>query len=59
MDMTDELDFDLATFRFVNIGESRHRGVEAGLKLYMREQSEIALNQQFRLTRAGRRLHDK
>lgn len=31
LDMKDELDFDLATLRYVNIGESRHRGVEAGL----------------------------
>lgn len=31
MDMRDELDFDLQSFRYVNIGRSRHRGVEAGL----------------------------
>lgn len=31
--MTDEIDFDLNTFRYVNIGKSRHRGVEAGLRL--------------------------
>ena len=29
--MQDELDFDLQTFKYVNIAESRHRGVEAGL----------------------------
>ena len=29
MDMEDELDFDLATLRYVNIGRSVHRGVEA------------------------------
>lgn len=33
MDMEDELDFDLETLRFVNIGRSRHRGIEAGLTL--------------------------
>lgn len=33
MDMRDELDFDIQTFRYVNIGESRHRGLETGLKL--------------------------
>jgi outer membrane cobalamin receptor len=33
MDMKDELDFDLQTLRYVNIGSSRHRGVEAGLVL--------------------------
>lgn len=33
IDMRDELDFDLQSFRYVNIGRSRHRGVEAGLTL--------------------------
>jgi iron complex outermembrane receptor protein len=33
MDMEDELDFDLQTLRYVNIGRSRHRGIEAGLEL--------------------------
>ena len=31
--MRDELDFDVATFRYVNIGRSLHRGVELGTKL--------------------------
>ncbi len=31
MDMKDELDFDVATLRYVNIGRSRHRGIELGL----------------------------
>ncbi len=31
MDMKDELDFDFESFRYVNIGRSRHRGIEAGL----------------------------
>ena len=30
MDMRDELDFDVASFRYVNIGKSRHQGLEAG-----------------------------
>lgn len=33
MDMRNELDFDLQQFRYVNLGRSRHRGVEAGLTL--------------------------
>lgn len=33
MDMRDELDFDLQQFRYVNIGRSRHQGIEAGLDL--------------------------
>ena len=33
MDMKDELDFDVQTLRYVNIGSSRHRGVEAGVVL--------------------------
>jgi outer membrane receptor protein involved in Fe transport len=33
MDMRDEIDFDVETFRYVNIGKSRHRGVEAGLEI--------------------------
>lgn len=33
MDMEDELDFDLATLRYVNVGESRHQGLEAGLEV--------------------------
>lgn len=30
IDMKDELDFDVASFRYVNIGKSRHQGLEAG-----------------------------
>lgn len=32
-DMRNELDFDLQSFRYVNLGESRHRGLETGLTL--------------------------
>jgi len=31
MDMRNELDFDLQQFKYVNIGRSRHRGIEGGL----------------------------
>jgi outer membrane receptor protein involved in Fe transport len=33
MDMRDELDFDVSTLRYVNIGRSRHRGLETSLVL--------------------------
>jgi len=33
INMTNELDFDVNTFRYVNIGQSRHRGLEAGANL--------------------------
>lgn len=35
MDMEDEIDFDLQQFRYVNIGRSRHDGVEVGLELVL------------------------
>lgn len=34
MDMTDEIDFDLNTFKYLNIQQSRHQGAELGLRLY-------------------------
>lgn len=33
VDMRDELDFDVQNFRYVNLGRSRHRGIEAALNL--------------------------
>jgi iron complex outermembrane receptor protein len=33
MDMRDELDFDLETFGYVNLGRSRHQGVEASARV--------------------------
>ena len=33
MNMKDELDFSFESFRYVNLGKSRHRGIEAGLTL--------------------------
>ena len=32
-DMRNELDFDLQKFKYVNLGSSRHRGIETGLTL--------------------------
>jgi iron complex outermembrane recepter protein len=34
MEMRDEIDFDMQTFGYINIGRSRHQGVEAGMRLY-------------------------
>jgi outer membrane cobalamin receptor len=34
-DITDEIDFDLQTFRYRNIQNSRHVGIEVGTKLYL------------------------
>ncbi|MGA2623340.1 MAG: TonB-dependent receptor [Bacteroidota bacterium] len=34
MDMTDEIDFDLSTFKYLNIQQSRHQGAEIGLRVY-------------------------
>ena len=54
--MRDELDFDINTFRYINIGRSRHRGAEFGLSggaqrwfafaNYARQQV-VAMNGQF------------
>ncbi|HJP61597.1 MAG TPA: TonB-dependent receptor, partial [Gemmatimonadaceae bacterium] len=54
--MREELDFDITTFRYINIGRSRHRGAEVGLTAeagkwfafanYTRQQV-IAMNGQF------------
>lgn len=34
IDMKDEVDFSLQQFSYVNLGKSRHEGVESGLKMY-------------------------
>ncbi len=34
MAMREEIDFDIATFRYVNIGRSNHDGLEAGMAIY-------------------------
>ena len=44
MDMTDELDFNIETFSYVNIGKSRHRGVEGGAKLYVQDRATVFFN---------------
>jgi outer membrane receptor protein involved in Fe transport len=36
MDMRDELDFSFDEFRLINIGESRHEGIEVGAKYFDR-----------------------
>jgi outer membrane receptor protein involved in Fe transport len=53
-DMRDELDFDLARFRYVNVSQSRHKGIELGARVdavagtsvfaTLTRQSVIALN---------------
>ena len=44
MDMQDELDFDLQQLKYVNIGKSRHQGVETGLRLTMKQNLNLFLN---------------
>ncbi len=44
IDMKDELDFDFNTLRFVNIAESRHRGIETGLKLFVSDAVTVFAN---------------
>jgi outer membrane receptor protein involved in Fe transport len=55
MDMEDELDFNIETLRYINIGKSRHRGLEAGLALRGPRASTAFLNytQQDATTRVG------
>ena len=36
MKLRDELDFDVQSFRYVNVGRSRHRGIEGGMELTWR-----------------------
>jgi outer membrane receptor protein involved in Fe transport len=42
MQMKNELDFDVASFRYVNIGRSRHRGLEVGANVDARRSSLFA-----------------
>jgi outer membrane receptor protein involved in Fe transport len=55
MDMENELDFDVQTLKYVNIGESRHRGVEAGLQLQAPRAGNAFVNytQQSATSRSG------
>ena len=52
--MENELDFDLQTFKYVNIAESRHRGAEASMTLGVRDVSAfLSLTLQDAESRAG------
>jgi outer membrane cobalamin receptor len=44
IDMRDELDFDLETLSYLNIGKSRHRGVEAGVRAYLGSRASAFVN---------------
>ena len=44
MDMRNELDFDLQQLKYVNIGKSRHQGIETGLKITMKSTLNFFLN---------------
>jgi len=44
MDLKDELDFSLEQFKYVNIGKSRHQGIESGLKFYIKSSMNLFLN---------------
>ncbi len=44
MDMENELDFDLQQLKYVNIGKSRHQGIETGLRLTMKSNLNLFLN---------------
>ena len=44
MDMENELDFDLQQLKYVNIGKSRHQGIETGLRLTMKQNLNLFLN---------------
>jgi outer membrane receptor protein involved in Fe transport len=43
-EMRDELDFDVAQFRYINVGRSLHRGVEIGTRLDSETGSNVFLN---------------
>ena len=44
MDMKDELDFDLQQLKYVNIGRSRHQGIETGLRITIKSNLNFFLN---------------
>jgi outer membrane receptor protein involved in Fe transport len=44
MNMEDEIDFDLQQFKYVNIGKSRHQGLELGLKIQWLTGTNIFVN---------------
>ncbi|MEP0547660.1 MAG: TonB-dependent receptor [Rhodothermales bacterium] len=41
IDMEDEIDFSLQEFAYLNLGESRHRGVETGLSVLVGERARL------------------
>ena len=41
MDMENELDFDLQQLKYVNIGKSRHQGIETGLRFTVKSEPEF------------------
>jgi outer membrane receptor for ferrienterochelin and colicin len=44
IDMEDEIDFDLATFKYQNLHTTQHRGIESGVKLYLLPGSTMFFN---------------
>ncbi|MGH7465184.1 MAG: TonB-dependent receptor, partial [Longimicrobiales bacterium] len=44
MDMENELDFDIQALRYINIGRSRHRGIETGIRLQGPRASSVFAN---------------
>ena len=44
MDMENELDFDLQQLKYVNIGKSRHQGIETGLRFTVKSNLNLFLN---------------
>ena len=54
IDMKDELDFDVQTLKYVNIAESRHRGMEAGVTVSRGiASSYVSVSLQDAIARAG------
>ena len=41
IEMEDEIDFSLQEFAYLNLGESRHRGVEAGLRVLVGKRARL------------------
>ncbi|MDE0504080.1 MAG: TonB-dependent receptor, partial [Candidatus Poribacteria bacterium] len=44
MDMKNELDFDLQQLKYLNIGKSRHQGIETGLRFTMKSSLNLFFN---------------
>jgi vitamin B12 transporter len=52
MDMKDELDFDVQSLRYVNIGRSRHRGIEIAGRYEPRPGASVFMNRTWQWVRA-------